>query len=70
MITKDRLRQFISWYQSVGGSVSHHELDWFVNSVEEYLNLAVAVTYDEYEKYTAPQTMPVSMPDTGIKDTP
>lgn len=37
MITKERLTQFISWYQSVGGCVSHHELDWFVQSVEEYL---------------------------------
>ena len=37
MITKDRLRQFISWYQSVAGCVSHHELTWFVKSVEEYL---------------------------------
>ena len=49
MITKDRLRQFISWYQSVQGCVSHHELDWFVKSVGEYLNLDQAVTQEELQ---------------------
>lgn len=47
MITKQRLKQFISWYQSVQGCVSHHELDWFMKSVEEYLNLDQAVTAEE-----------------------
>lgn len=47
MITKERLKQFISWYQSVAGCVSLHELMWFVDSVEEYLDLDIAVTQEE-----------------------
>jgi len=47
MITKNRLKQFISWYQSVAGCVSHHELTWFVNSVGEYLDLDTVVTQEE-----------------------
>lgn len=34
---ENKLLDFIQWYKSVQGNVSHADMDWFVEQVKQYI---------------------------------